>query len=48
MKLIDKGDFYEIEDYEPIVDYHPDGHLKTVIYCPYIPKNLFKSENNEN
>jgi len=49
VKLTDRGDVYEIEDYSPILEYHPDGQLKYVIYCPYIPKKLFTtSESYEN
>ena len=43
--LIDKGSYYEIEDYEPIIETDKDG-VEYVIYCPYIPKFLFENDMN--
>ena len=40
-ELIDKGTYYEIKDYEPIVNRDEAGNVVSVIHCPYIPKFLF-------
>lgn len=37
-ELIDRGSYYEIKDYKPIVEHDESGNLVSVIYCPYIPK----------
>ena len=39
-ELIDKGTYYEIKDYEPIVNRDENGNVVSVIHCPYIPKFL--------
>lgn len=39
-ELIDKGTYYEIKDYEPIVNRDKNGNVFSVIHCPYIPKFL--------
>ena len=39
-ELIDRGTYYEIKDYEPIVDRDENDNVVSVIYCPYIPKFL--------
>ena len=39
-ELIDKGTYYEIIDYEPIVNRDENGNVVSVIHCPYIPKFL--------
>ena len=39
-ELIDKGTYYEIKDYEPIITYDENGNVQSVINCPYIPKFL--------
>lgn len=39
-KLIDKGDYYEIEDYEPIIERDDNGNVVSMICCPYIPKSF--------
>lgn len=39
-KLIDRGDYYMIEDYEPIINRDENGNIISVINCPYIPKFL--------
>jgi hypothetical protein len=41
-ELIDKGTYYEIKDYEPIVNRDGNGNVVSVIYCPYIPKFLYE------
>ena len=38
--LIDRGTYYEIENYEPIVNRDENGNIISVINCPYIPKFL--------
>ena len=38
--LIDHGTYYEIKDYEPIIQRHENGNVDSVINCPYIPKDL--------
>jgi len=38
--LIDKATYYEIKDYELIVDHDENGNVTGMIYCPYIPKFL--------
>jgi hypothetical protein len=38
--LIDRGDYYEIANYEPVVECDADGNVISVICCPYIPKFL--------
>ena len=45
-KLIDRGDYFEIENYEPIVERDEFGNVLYVINCPYIPKCIFR-ENEE-
>ena len=39
-QLIDRGTYYEIKDYEPIVNRDENGNVVSVINCPYIPKFL--------
>jgi hypothetical protein len=39
--LIDRGTYYEIKDYEPIVTRDEHSNVVSVINCPYIPKFLF-------
>jgi hypothetical protein len=39
-KLIDCSDYYEIKDYEPIVNRDENGNVVSIINCPYIPKFL--------
>ena len=39
-ELIDRGTYYEIKDYEPIVNRDENGNVVSVIHCPYIPKFL--------
>ena len=39
---IDRGDCWEIKNYTPIIERNSDGSIKSVIYCPYIPKFLLK------
>jgi hypothetical protein len=39
-QLIDRGTYYEIENYEPIIERDADGNVVSMIYCPYIPKRL--------
>ena len=36
--LIDRGTYYEIIGYEPVVKRDDNGHIIHVINCPYIPK----------
>jgi hypothetical protein len=40
-ELIDKGTYYEIKDYESIVNRDENGNVVSVIHCPYIPKFLY-------
>ena len=40
-ELIDKGTYYEIKDYEPIVKRDENGNVVSAIHCPYIPKFLY-------
>ena len=39
-ELIDQGTYYEIKDYEPIVNRDENDNVVSVIHCPYIPKFL--------
>jgi len=39
-ELIDRGTYYEIKNYEPIVNRDENGNVVSVIHCPYIPKFL--------
>lgn len=39
-ELIDRDTYYEIKNYEPIIDCDKDGNVVGIIYCPYIPKFL--------
>ena len=39
-ELIDKDTYYEIKDYEPIIERDENGNIISVINCPYIPKFL--------
>ena len=39
-ELIDRGTYYEIQDYEPVVKRDELGNIVSVIHCPYIPKSL--------
>jgi hypothetical protein len=39
-ELINRGAYYEIKDYEPIVNRNENGEIVSVIHCPYIPKFL--------
>ncbi len=41
-ELIDRGTYYEIKDYEPIVNRDENGNVVSVIHCPYIPKFLYE------
>ena len=43
-ELIDKGTYYEIKDYEPIVNCDENGNVVSVIHCPYIPKFLYDGD----
>ena len=47
-ELIDKGTYYEIKDYEPIIDYDENGNIVGIINCPYIPKFLVDGINSFN
>jgi len=40
-ELIDRGTYYEIKDYEPIVNRDENGNVVSVIHCPYIPQFLY-------
>jgi len=40
-ELIDQGTYYEIKNYEPIVNCDENGNVVSVIHCPYIPKFLY-------
>jgi len=40
-ELIDKGTYYEIKDYEPIVNRDENGNVVSAIHCPYIPKFVY-------
>ena len=39
-ELIDRGTYYEIKDYKPIVKFDKNGNIVSIINCPYIPKFL--------
>ena len=39
-ELIDRGTYYEIKDYKPIVKFDENGNIVSIINCPYIPKFL--------
>lgn len=42
-ELIDRGTYYEIKDYKPIVEFDENGNIVSIvsiINCPYIPKFL--------
>ena len=39
-ELIDRGTYYEIKDYEPVVKRDEIDNVVSVIHCPYIPKSL--------
>ena len=39
-QLIDRGTYYEIKDYKPIVNRDENDNVVSVIHCPYIPKFL--------
>ena len=39
-ELIDKGTYYEIKDYDPIIERDENDNVISVINCPYIPKFL--------
>jgi hypothetical protein len=39
-ELIDQGTYYEIKNYEPIVNRDENSNVVSVIHCPYIPKFL--------
>ena len=39
-ELIDKGNYYEFKDYEPIIERDENGNVISIINCPYIPKFL--------
>jgi hypothetical protein len=43
-ELIDRGTYYEIKDYEPIVNRDENGNVVSVIHCPYIPKSLYDKQ----
>jgi hypothetical protein len=45
--MIDRGTYYEIKDYEPIVEHDENGNVVSVINCPYIPKFLVDNEEDE-
>lgn len=38
--LVDRGTYYEIKNYKPIVELDDQGNITSVINCPYIPKFL--------
>jgi hypothetical protein len=44
-ELIDRGTYYEIKDYEPVVKRDELGNIVSVIHCPYIPKSLVDKQN---
>lgn len=44
-ELIDRGTYYEIKDYEPVVTRDENGNVISIINCPYIPKFLVDVEN---
>lgn len=46
-KLIDKGSYYEIANYEPIIERDKDGNILSMICCPYIPKILLNRKLDE-
>jgi hypothetical protein len=46
-ELIDRGTYYEIKDYEPVVNRDENGNVVSVIHCPYIPKSLYDKQNKE-
>ena len=39
-EIIDRGTYYGIKDYEPIVEFDKNGNVVSIINCPYIPKFL--------
>ena len=39
-ELVDKGTYYEIKDYESIIELDENGNVISAIHCPYIPKFL--------
>jgi hypothetical protein len=43
-ELIDRGTYYEIKDYEPVVNRDENGNVVSVIHCPYIPKSLYDKQ----
>jgi|688.fasta_scaffold1395729_2 hypothetical protein len=47
-KLIDRGSYYEIDNYEPIVEFDENGNVISVINCPYIPKFLVENDDKSN
>lgn len=44
-ELADRGTYYEIEDYEPIVELDNQGNVVSIINCPYIPKFFIEGLN---
>lgn len=42
--LIDRGTYFEIKDYVPMVETDSEGNVLSVIHCPYIPKLLIDSQ----
>lgn len=42
--FIDRGTYYEIKDYIPIVSRDENGKIVGMIYCPYVPKRLVDSD----
>jgi hypothetical protein len=43
-ELIDRGTYYEIKDYEPVVNRDENSNVVSVIHCPYIPKSLYNEQ----
>lgn len=45
-ELIDRGSYYEIRDYSPIIECDQNGEIMSIIYCPYIPEFLTRCVGN--
>ena len=43
-ELIDRGTYYEIKDYESVVNRDENGNVVSMIHCPYIPKSLYDNQ----
>jgi hypothetical protein len=37
-ELIDRGSYYEIKNFQPIIGRDENGNATSLVYCPYIPK----------